>query len=262
MPRSFDLPSDRVQRLRELIRGADRMQRVGYQWLVILGLIMFLLPGLVETSLPAAGLDPSKGIGAWATKAVIVLVTFSFLAANFYIARTFRRTHPHSKGPVVISLTGGIMALANFIPLSINESIPGMTRWTPAVGDLGFIAMGSVSVFAIFKDLTSNRRVNARELWGGVAAYLLVGVIMSYAYGLTAELAPDSFSKEFKPGISQRPELLYFAFMTQTTVGYGDLVPTGSLARSLSMIHGMFGMLYPPVIVARLVNLLVHPLEN
>jgi hypothetical protein len=262
MPRAIDLPGDRVQRLRRLIRGADRMQRVGYQWLVILALIMFLLPGAVEALLPAAGLDPGEGIGAWATKSIIALVTFSFLAANFYIARTYRRTHPQSRGPVLISLTGGLMALANFIPLSINESLPGLTRWAPAIGDLGFIGMGSVSVYAIFKDLTSNRRVNARELWGGVAAYVLIGVIMSYAYGLTAEISPESFSKDFKPGISQRPELLYFSFMTQTTVGYGDLVPTGSLARSLTMIHSMFGMLYPPVIVARLVNLLVHPVES
>jgi hypothetical protein len=249
MRRAGKLGAKQVQQIRGLIRGADRMHRVAYKWLVIMSLAMLVLPGLVEAVAPQFD-------GLY--QAVIALVTFSFLAANYYIARTYRRTHPHSRGPLLVSGIGGILSLCNFVPGRVLSANPWLDPLAPALGDVGFIAMGSVTAFAIIKDLMDNRTINERELWGGIAVYILVGVIMSFAYGLTAELAPGSFTNPFQSGISQRPELLYFSFMAQTTVGFGDVVPISPLARSLTIIQGMFGMLYPPVIVARLVNLQVQ----
>ncbi len=93
---------------------------------------------------------------------------------------------------------------------------------------------------------------------GGIAVYVLMGVIFSYIYGLVVVLEPYSFTEALEPGITKRPELLYFSFVTQMTVGYGDIIPVSTLARSLVIVHGAFGVLYPPIIVARLVNLAVH----
>jgi hypothetical protein len=50
-------------------------------------------------------------------------------------------------------------------------------------------------------------------------------------------------------------ELLYFSFVTLTTVGYGDITPVGSYARSLAILEGISGVLFVATFVARLVAL-------
>jgi hypothetical protein len=49
--------------------------------------------------------------------------------------------------------------------------------------------------------------------------------------------------------------MLYFSLVCITTMGYGDIVPVAPLARSLSVIEGVFGQLYLAVMIARLVGL-------
>jgi hypothetical protein len=49
--------------------------------------------------------------------------------------------------------------------------------------------------------------------------------------------------------------LLYFSFTVQTTVGPGDIFPVSPWAKSVVIFESMFGMLYPVVIIARLVTL-------
>ena len=48
---------------------------------------------------------------------------------------------------------------------------------------------------------------------------------------------------------------LYFSFSTMTTLGFGDMIPTRSLAKSLVIFQGMIGLLYPVVMIARLVSM-------
>ena len=51
------------------------------------------------------------------------------------------------------------------------------------------------------------------------------------------------------------PAGIYFSFITQTTVGYGDILPRSDLARGLAMVQAVTGQLYLAVMVARLVGL-------
>jgi hypothetical protein len=46
--------------------------------------------------------------------------------------------------------------------------------------------------------------------------------------------------------------------VTLTTVGYGDISAVHPLARSLVMLEGMTGTLYPAILLARLVSLQVE----
>jgi hypothetical protein len=47
---------------------------------------------------------------------------------------------------------------------------------------------------------------------------------------------------------------VYFSFVTLATIGFGDIVPGNSMVRSLAMIEGLIGVLYPAVLLARLVS--------
>jgi hypothetical protein len=48
---------------------------------------------------------------------------------------------------------------------------------------------------------------------------------------------------------------IYFSFVTQATLGYGDVLPKSDLARGLAILQTVVGQLYLVVMVARLVSL-------
>jgi hypothetical protein len=50
--------------------------------------------------------------------------------------------------------------------------------------------------------------------------------------------------------------------MTLTTVGYGDIVPWLGHARAYAMIESVLGIMYPAVLIGRLVGLHGHKRDN
>jgi voltage-gated potassium channel Kch len=51
--------------------------------------------------------------------------------------------------------------------------------------------------------------------------------------------------------------LIYFSFVTMTTVGYGDITPQSVAAGNLAILQALTGQIYLVVILARLVSLAV-----
>jgi hypothetical protein len=98
--------------------------------------------------------------------------------------------------------------------------------------------------------------VTRHRIQGGVAAYLLLGVIWAHAYSLLAALRPDAFAGPASPADGPRA-YLYFSFVTLTTVGYGDVLPVHPAARSLAMLEAVVGPLYLAILLARLVSLAI-----
>jgi Ion channel len=100
--------------------------------------------------------------------------------------------------------------------------------------------------------------ITFHRIQGAVAAYLLLGVIWAHAYSLLAILRPGAFSGPVDTADGPRA-LLYFSFVTLTTVGYGDVLPVHPVARSLAVLEAVVGPLYLAILVARLVSLAVAP---
>jgi len=98
--------------------------------------------------------------------------------------------------------------------------------------------------------------VTLHRIQGGIAAYLLLGVIWAEAFGLVELLRPGAFSGPTNVTGGSRA-WLYFSFMTLTTVGYGDILPVHPAARSLAMLEAVTGPLYVAILLARLVSLAV-----
>ena len=49
-------------------------------------------------------------------------------------------------------------------------------------------------------------------------------------------------------------DLMYFAFVNYTTLGYGDVVPRTDVARGVTVLEAVAGQLYVAVTIARLVG--------
>ena len=53
----------------------------------------------------------------------------------------------------------------------------------------------------------------------------------------------------------QRTHLLYFSFVTLTTLGYGDITPLTPVSGNFAILEATVGQLYLTVLVARLVGM-------
>lgn len=99
--------------------------------------------------------------------------------------------------------------------------------------------------------------ITRHRIQGAIAVYLLLGLIWVSAYKLIHQTIPGAFrfpegelsALRFKHG------LVYFSFVTLTTVGYGDITPVHPLARSLAIAEALVGQLYPAILIARLVSM-------
>jgi hypothetical protein len=94
--------------------------------------------------------------------------------------------------------------------------------------------------------------ITAVRIQGAIAVYLLFGISWAYGYVILMHLNPHAFQSTI--GLTQAPaEWMYFSFVTLTTLGYGEITPLSTPARSLAIGEALTGQLYLAVLLARLV---------
>lgn len=136
-----------------------------------------------------------------------------------------------------------------------------LQSWQLASRVLGVFFLGYVTCVFIYS-IVSDPSVTTDILAGAVSAYLLIGITYGLAYGVIESLHPGSFRDTVEPGKHlAQSEYVFFSFVTLTTVGYGDIVPWGAHARSLVMIEAVTGIMYPAVLISRLVGM-HHPKQD
>jgi hypothetical protein len=101
-------------------------------------------------------------------------------------------------------------------------------------------------------------KVTFHRILGGVLLYLTFGLTFVALYGVVSLNVPEAF-KGLEPlrtnYFAIAGNLIYFSFVTLTTVGYGDIVPVHPYARGLANLEAVIGQLYPATLLARLVTL-------
>jgi hypothetical protein len=126
-----------------------------------------------------------------------------------------------------------------------------------------FLVMCYIAIWLLSSTLEVSR-VTVATLQQGVVVYILFGMIWLQLYLLVDCLQPGSF--RLGTGLSdpaagyiarrtQTAELMYFSFVTLSTVGYGDIVPSRGLARGCAALEGIAGQIYLAVLIARLVGM-------
>lgn len=156
---------------------------------------------------------------------------------------------------------------------AIALGIPALAvQWASYYSDstlLIILNLGSVGAFllyagvAILRQIVRSAIVTLDTVLGGVVVYLLIGLQFLVLYSLTEFLQPGSFAGVEAievVGGQGIPDLLYFSFVTLTTLGYGDIRPVGEIARTLAFMQAVIGQLYLTVLIAWLVG--VHISQN
>jgi Ion channel len=93
------------------------------------------------------------------------------------------------------------------------------------------------------------------RLYGGAAAYLLLGLLWCYFYAIREHFSPDSFAGLGPTKALHIADLVFFSFGALTTAGGGGLTPQGKAAQTLVLLEQVTGTLYMGAFVARLVSM-------
>ena len=113
----------------------------------------------------------------------------------------------------------------------------------------------------ILRAIFTQGSISLDSIFGAVCAYLLLGMAWGSLYSAIEVLQPGSFQATEKMAdalISTEARgsvLVYFSFVTMTTVGYGDITPVSPPARTLAWLEAMMGQFYIAVLVAFLVGI-------
>lgn len=141
--------------------------------------------------------------------------------------------------------------------------------------ELFFLGIAGRAIFlllvalTILLDLFRGRKVDGDTLAGAVCVYFLIALIWGYCFLLLEFIVPGSFS--FTQGESRMQlwmsqeffSFFYFSLVTMTTVGYGDMSPVTTEARTFAAMEAIIGQLYLTILVARLVGMhLVYQQEK
>jgi hypothetical protein len=110
-----------------------------------------------------------------------------------------------------------------------------------------------VAPIVIVRDVARRPVVSVETILGAICVYLLLGISFAVVYGALAALGPQPFFIGTQHPIPS--DFLFFSFTTLTTVGYGNLVPLGSVGQTFAMLEALFGQIYLVIVVARLVSL-------
>lgn len=123
---------------------------------------------------------------------------------------------------------------------------------------IGIVLMLSETGFYVFLIVLLMRHVlHGRvhlldKLFGALSVYLLIGLAFFTVFELLYMLDPGSLRG---PNAAlDWSDILFFSYVTLTTLGYGDITPVTPVAQSIAVLEVIVGVFYMAVLVAWLVG--------
>jgi hypothetical protein len=96
----------------------------------------------------------------------------------------------------------------------------------------------------------NSKVITLNVVLGAFTGYLMIGILGFLVFRFIYMADPSSF--DISSSSSQ--DLLYYTFITLTTIGYGDISPISDAARNFSIILGLIGQFYNTIIIAIIIG--------
>jgi Ion channel len=113
-------------------------------------------------------------------------------------------------------------------------------------------ALYVVAPVAIVRHIGYRPQVDQETMLGALAAYLLIGMAFAFTYRFVGSAQGGPFFGADGEGTMSQD--LFFSFITLTTTGYGNLVPTHNPGQSLAVMEALVGQLFLVTAVAKVVT--------
>jgi len=177
------------------------------------------------------------------SQAILILLTLGIPVAGVYAVSASRRN-------LIIASILALPLVADYFTRDVE--------W-PLILSMGFPMLLYAFVLAtVVKQVLGSKQITLDTLFGSAAGYLLMGLTWATAYSWLERVSPGSFTINPANDLGatgvQWFDAVHFSYVTLTTLGYGEITPVGSLARSLSSLEAAAGVFYMAFLVARLVS--------
>jgi len=221
----------------------------------------------------------SKKKGASSVKYAILLLSLASLtwSSAYWGGVDYEPVHGidwEDLNVMIVILTGVLAVSRDRGLLWITFTLAGCTlavSWWSQLAEAKNLFILNDSLFALFfayvagviiYDIGKTDGVTVDTIIGAVCAYLMIGAVFGFLYSLTELTIPGSFFASSNNGANSSPlhhrdfpNLVYYSFVTLSSLGYGDIIPVSRMARLLSWTESVFGQFYMAILVARLVAL-------
>jgi len=114
----------------------------------------------------------------------------------------------------------------------------------------------ALTIYELFKQITQTKIIDAQIISGGISIYILIGIFWYLLFMILITLNPNAFHFSSFDKSSASVEMVYFSFITLTTLGYGDITPVSYTAKMWAVTEAITGVMYIAVMISRLVSLL------
>jgi drug/metabolite transporter (DMT)-like permease len=177
--------------------------------------------------------------GAWARPVTVGLAATTLLAALFAADASPRLLR--------ITIVIAVVALGTSLATVAvdGDSINGAAALLAA----GLVAIAPI---AIVRSVVRRRAVDIQTVLAALCIYVLFGMLWAFVFSAIGHFDSSPFFVQDVNADSA--DYLYFSFITQLTVGYGDLSAAGNFGRACAALEALIGQLYLVTVVAVLVT--------
>lgn len=96
--------------------------------------------------------------------------------------------------------------------------------------------------------------ITTDKVFGAVAAYMLIAFTFASVFCVLQEFQPGAFRAAAADIRLDWPAMMYFSVTVLTSTGFGEIVPSTAMARSLIVVEQVLGVMYVAFLIARLAN--------
>jgi len=127
-------------------------------------------------------------------------------------------------------------------------------------GNVFQVAAFCLLIWLVLMKVFQEGPITAHRIVGAVVVYMLIGNLWAEMFQIIYQYSPGAINMPLSDGASTpaQASFLYFSFTTLTTTGYGDFLPVNPVARTLVIIEQLIGVLYPVILIGRLVSLRIE----
>lgn len=164
---------------------------------------------------------------------------------------------PYSHILIVLAIMSFLAGAAMSFVLSVS-----LLKFTAAVRILFY----GLAILSILHIIFQGSHATMTRLTIAISGYVLIGLMWANIFSLIVLCDHGAFNISSTAGTPLvQPDYLqidylhfnyiYYSFITLTTVGYGDITPVSTLAKTFAYLESLIGQLYLAVLIARLIGI-------
>lgn len=152
---------------------------------------------------------------------------------------------------------GSIVVAIIMLVIASEMELRESTLADTCLDTLAWLIAGVTLIAVVSRAVFGPGKITIHRIVGGVLLYLVLGLTFVALFGFLTIFVSDAFKGlELRQGnFAIAGNLIYFSFVTLTTIGYGDITPLHPYVRGLANFEAVIGQLYPATLLARLVTL-------